>query len=107
MSIAAFNNFGVSRTYAEIESLSRDFAAYLQHELGVGKGDRVAVMVPNMLAFPVAMLGILRTGAIQVNVNPLYTARELEHQLNDADAETIVIYSGSTLTRRISSASKR
>ena len=94
----AFSNFGAKRTYAEVLELSRDFAAYLQNELGVKKGDRVALMSPNMMAFPVAMLGILRAGGVQVNVNPMYTARELEHQLNDADVETIVVFSGSTKT---------
>lgn len=94
----AFSNFGATKTYAEVLSLSRDFAAYLQDDLGVVKGDRVALMSPNMMAFPVAMLGILRAGAVQVNVNPMYTARELEHQLNDADVETIVVFSGSTAT---------
>ena len=94
----AFSNFGASKTYAEVESLSRDFGAYLQQSLGVKHGDRVALMLPNMLAFPIAMLGILRIGAVQVNVNPLYTARELEHQLIDADTDTIVVFAGSTPT---------
>ena len=94
----AFSSFGASKTYAETLSLSRDFAAYLQNELGIVKGDRVALMAPNMMAFPIAMLGILRAGAVQVNVNPMYTPRELEHQLNDADVETIVVFSGSTAT---------
>ena len=94
----AFSNFGATKTYAEVLSLSRDFAAYLQNELGIKKGDRVALMAPNMMAFPVAMFGILRAGGVQVNVNPMYTARELEHQLNDADTDTIVVFSGSTKT---------
>jgi len=94
----AFSNFGATLTYSEVLSLSRDFAAYLQNELGIAKGDRVALMAPNMMAFPVAMLGILRAGGVQVNVNPMYTPRELEHQLNDADVDTIVIFSGSTAT---------
>ena len=94
----AFSSFGGKRTYAEVMELSRCFAAYLQKELGVRKGDRIALMSPNMMAFPVAMFGILRAGAVQVNVNPQYTARELRHQLNDADAETIVVFSGSTDT---------
>ena len=92
----AFSNFGVQKSYAEIEKLSRDFAAFLQKKVAVKKGDRVAVIAPNMMAFPVAMFGILRTGATQVNVNPMYTARELEHQLNDSGVRTIVIYAGST-----------
>lgn len=94
----AFSSFGATKTYSEVLSLSRDFAAYLQNEIGIRKGDRVAVMAPNMMAFPVAMIGILRVGGVQVNVNPMYTARELEHQLNDADVETIVVFSGSSGT---------
>lgn len=94
----AYSNFGATKTYGECLDLSRDFAAYLQNTLGVKKGDRVALMAPNMMAFPIAMMGILRAGGVQVNVNPLYTARELEHQLNDADTDTIVVFSGSTGT---------
>jgi long-chain acyl-CoA synthetase len=94
----AFRCFGKTLTYADTDRLSRNFAAYLQQRLGVGKGDRVAVMLPNLPAFPLAMLGIIRAGAVQVNVNPLYTPRELEHQLADAGVETIVIFSGSTPT---------
>jgi acyl-CoA synthetase (AMP-forming)/AMP-acid ligase II len=84
----AFRCFGRTLTYADTDRLSRNFAAYLQNRLGVRKGDRVAVMLPNIPAFPLAMLGIVRAGAVQVNVNPLYTPRELEHQLNDAGVET-------------------
>ncbi len=69
---------------------STDFAAYLQNVAGVGKGDRVAVMLPNVLSFPVTFVGITKVGAIRVNVNPQYTARELEHQLNDAGVRVIV-----------------
>ncbi|MDM0052543.1 AMP-binding protein [Variovorax sp. J22R115] len=90
----AFRCAGQTLTYAQVDGLSRDFAAYLQARLGVRRGDRIAVMSPNLLAFPIAFLGIIRAGAVQVNVNPLYTARELEHQLNDAGAETIIVYSG-------------
>ncbi|MEZ5726735.1 MAG: AMP-binding protein [Burkholderiaceae bacterium] len=93
----AFHSFGQTLSYADVDRLARDFAAWLQHQ-GVKKGDRVAVMTPNLLAFPVAFLGIIRAGAAQVNVNPLYTARELEHQLNDARVDTIVIFNGSTPT---------
>ncbi len=89
---------GQTLTYAQLDRLSRDFAAYLQGKLGVKKGDRIAVMAPNLLAFPIAFLGIIRAGAVQVNVNPLYTPRELEHQLNDAGAATIVVYSGVSAT---------
>jgi long-chain acyl-CoA synthetase len=94
----AFRCFGETLTYADTDRLSRAFAAYLQRRLGVKKGDRVAVMLPNIPAFPLAMLGILRAGAAEVNVNPLYTPRELEHQLNDAGAEVIVIFSGVSAT---------
>jgi long-chain acyl-CoA synthetase len=94
----AFRCFGQTLTYADTDRLSRDFAAYLQGALGVKKGDRIAVMLPNIPAFPLAMLGIVRAGAVQVNVNPLYTPRELEHQLNDAGVRTIVIFSGVTAT---------
>ena len=94
----AFRCFGQTLTYADTDRLSRNFAAYLQHRLELSKGQRVAVMLPNIPAFPIAMIGILRAGAAQVNVNPLYTPRELEHQLNDAGVETIVIFAGSTPT---------
>ena len=90
----AFRCFGQTLTYADTDRLSRNFAAYLQGKLGVKKGDRIAVMLPNIPAFPLAMIGIVRAGGVQVNVNPLYTPRELEHQLNDASVETIVIFNG-------------
>ena len=93
----AFVSFGERLTYGDVDRLSRDFAAYLQAQ-GIKRGDRIAVMVPNILAFPVAMLGIIRAGAVQVNVNPLYTPRELAHQLRDSGAETIVIFNGATAT---------
>ena len=89
---------GQTLTYADVDRLSRDFAAYLQCKLGVQKGDRVAVMTPNVLAFPIAFLGIIRAGAVQANVNPMYTPRELEHQLNDAGVETLIVFSGVTAT---------
>ena len=92
----AFRAFGQTLTYADVDRLSSAFAAWLQTSLGVKKGDHIAVMSPNLLAFPVAFLGIARAGAVQVNVNPMYTPRELEHQLNDAGVQTIVIFSGST-----------
>jgi long-chain acyl-CoA synthetase len=94
----AFRCFGETLTYADTDRLSRDFAAWLQSKIGIKQGDRVAVMLPNIPAFPLAMLGIIRAGAIQVNVNPLYTARELEHQLNDAGARAIVVFAGVTPT---------
>jgi long-chain acyl-CoA synthetase len=92
--LPAFRCFGQTLTYAEVDRRSRDFAAYLQSKLGVKKGDRIAVMLPNIAAFPLAMLGIIRAGGVQVNVNPLYTPRELEYQLNDAGVETVVIFNG-------------
>src|SRR3974390_3774159 len=91
---AAIRCFGQTLTYADTDRLSRNFTAYLQASLGVKKGDRIAVMLPNIPAFALAMLGIVRTGAAEVNVNPLYTPRELEHQLNDAGVEIMVIFSG-------------
>src|SRR5215471_10128930 len=94
----AFRCFGATLTYVDTDRLSRAFAAYLQSKLGVKKGDRVAVMLPNIAAFPLALLGIMRAGGVQVNVNPLYTPRELEHQLNDAGVETIVIFNGVSAT---------
>jgi long-chain acyl-CoA synthetase len=94
----AFRCFGQALSFADVDRLSRQFAAYLQSKLGVKKGDRIAVMLPNIPAFPLAMLGIIRAGAVQVNVNPLYTPRELEHQLNDAGVETIVIFNGVSAT---------
>ena len=94
----AYRNFGAELSYRDVGRLSRDFAAFLQKELGVKKGDRVAMMAPNTLAFAIGMAGVIRAGAVQVNVNPLYSPRELEHQLKDADADTIIIFSGSTAT---------
>ncbi|MFO1325549.1 MAG: AMP-binding protein [Burkholderiales bacterium] len=87
----AFHNLGRTISYAELARLSRDFAAYLQRLPGLGKGERVAIMAPNLLQYPVALFGILRAGLVVVNVNPLYTARELEHQLKDSGAKAIVI----------------
>ncbi|MBY7995570.1 long-chain-fatty-acid--CoA ligase FadD [Vibrio fluvialis] len=89
----AFINMGSVMTFRKLEERSRAFAAYLQNELKLKTGDRVALMMPNLLQYPVALFGILRAGMIAVNVNPLYTPRELEHQLNDADARAIVIVS--------------
>ena len=87
----AFSNTGVSISYAELDQLSRNFAAYLQSTAGLERGDRVAVMLPNLLQYPVVVFGLLRAGMVAVNVNPLYTARELEHQLKDSGAKAIVI----------------
>ncbi len=89
----AFVNMGEVMTFRKLEERSRAFAAYLQQGLGLQKGDRVALMMPNLLQYPVALFGILRAGMVVVNVNPLYTPRELEHQLNDSGASAIVIVS--------------
>ena len=94
----AFRAFGQTLSYADINRQSTALAAYLQHVVGVKKGDRVAVMLPNLMAFPIAFIAITMLGAIQVNVNPLYTPRELVHQLNDSGTKAIVVYNGSTPT---------
>ncbi len=86
----AYSNFGVTITYRELDERSRALAAYLQG-LGLDPGDRVAIMMPNLLANPVAIFGVLLAGLTVVNTNPLYTARELEHQLTDSGARAIVI----------------
>lgn len=93
----AFSNMGKTFTYKEIDHLSKKFASFLQNNLGLQKGSRVALMMPNILQYPVALFGVLRSGMIAVNVNPLYTERELEHQLNDAGAETIIIFANSAI----------
>ena len=87
----AYNNFGCGMSYAELDRHSRNFAAFLQSLPGMHKGERVAIMSPNLMQYPVALIGILRAGMIVVNVNPLYTPRELEHQLKDSGAKAIVI----------------
>ena len=86
----AYVGFGRAMTYAELDERSRAFAAFLQAE-GIARGDRVAIMMPNLLQYPVALAAVLRLGAIVVNVNPLYTPRELEFQLKDSGAKAIVI----------------
>ena len=87
----AFHNLGCTMSYAELEQKSRAFAAFLQGLPGMVKGERVAIMSPNLLQYPVVLFGILRAGMIVVNVNPLYTPRELEHQLKDSGTRAIVI----------------
>ncbi len=86
----AYSFLGKEQTYAQTDSLSQAFAVYLQG-LGLARGDRVAVMMPNVLQYPIAVVAIMRAGFTLVNVNPLYTARELEHQLKDSGAKAIVI----------------
>jgi len=87
----AFTSMGRTITYNDYERLSREFAAYLQNVAGLKKGDRIAVMMPNVLQYPIALYAALRAGLTVVNTNPLYTARELEHQLADSGARAIVI----------------
>lgn len=87
----AFTSMGTTLSYKQIDEMSEQFAAYLLHELKLEKGDPVAIMSPNLLQYPICLYGILRAGMTVVNVNPLYTARELEHQLNDSGAKAIVI----------------
>ncbi len=94
--LPAYSNLGTTLSYQAIEEKSRALAAFLQQELGLAKGERVAVMMPNLLQYPVSLFGILRAGLIVVNVNPFYTARELKHQLTDAGAAAIIILENQT-----------
>ena len=87
----AFQNMGKTLTYAEVGKLATDFASYLQNVLKLPRGERVAIMMPNVLQYPIALFGILQAGLVAVNTNPLYTPRELEHQLKDSGATTIVV----------------
>ena len=87
----AYTNMGTTLTYGDLDTLSMQFACYLQQELGLTRGERVAIMLPNILQYPVALCGIFRAGLVVVNVNPLYTARELRHQLSDSGAKCILI----------------
>ncbi|MBP9706568.1 MAG: AMP-binding protein [Oligoflexales bacterium] len=87
----AFHCMGTNMTYADLDEKSKNFASYLQNELGLKKGDIVALMMPNILQFPICFFGALRAGVTLANVNPLYTARELQHQLKDSGAKAIVI----------------
>jgi len=89
--LPAFSNMGTSINYATLDRLTRQFGAFLQKDLGLKKGDRVAIMMPNLLQYPVALFGTLRAGMTVVNVNPLYTPRELRHQLRDSGASVIVV----------------
>jgi long-chain acyl-CoA synthetase len=90
-STTAFTNMGASLSYAQLDVLSGAFAAWLQKKSGLVPGDRVALMMPNTLQYPIALFGVLRAGMVVVNTNPLYTPRELEHQLKDSGAKVIVI----------------
>ena len=90
-SLPAYSNMSKTMTYQQIDIATKAVASYLQNTLGLGRGDKVAVMMPNLLQTPISILGVLRAGCTVVNVNPLYTARELEHQLNDSEAKAIFI----------------
>ncbi|MBU2490712.1 MAG: long-chain-fatty-acid--CoA ligase [Proteobacteria bacterium] len=94
----AFHNMGKNISFSELDNLTKKFASYLQNDLKLEKGDRVALMMPNILQYPVALFGLLRAGMVAVNVNPLYTARELEHQLKDSGSKAIVIFANSAAT---------
>ena len=87
----AIANMGVELSYGELDRLSRDFGAFLRSELALEPGDRLAIMLPNVLQYPVVLFGALRAGLTVVNVNPLYTASELDHQLADSGAKAIVV----------------
>ena len=87
----AFTNMGTTLSYADLDRLSLQFACFLQKKLKLTRGERVAIMMPNVLQYPVALCGIFRAGLVAVNVNPLYTARELKHQLKDSGAKCIII----------------
>ena len=87
----AFRNFGTTISYGDLDRMSSQFAAYLAMDLKLKKGDRIALMMPNLLQYPIAIMGALRAGLIVVNTNPLYTARELRHQLKDSGAKAIVV----------------
>ncbi|BDU21320.1 AMP-binding protein [Dyella sp. GSA-30] len=87
----AFASFGKKLSYGQIDAMSKQFAGYLTGELKLVKGDRIAIMMPNVLQYPIALFGALRAGLIVVNTNPMYTARELKHQLEDSGAKAIVV----------------
>lgn len=89
--LPAYTNFGKTISYREVDSYTAQLASYLKFELGLEKGDRVAVMMPNLLQNPIAIFGILRAGLVVVNTNPLYTTRELKHQMNDSGTRAIII----------------
>lgn len=89
--LPCFENMGKTLSYAEVDTLSQHFASFLSKSLGLGKGDRIAIQMPNLLQYPIVMFGALRAGLTIVNTNPLYTAPEMEHQFNDSGAKAVVI----------------
>ena len=94
----AFTNMGKTLSYDDIDALSANFASYLSNDLKLKKGDRIAIMLPNLLQYPIAIFGALRAGLTVVNTNPMYTARELKHQLTDAGATAITVLDNFALT---------
>lgn len=89
--LVAYENMGKSITFDELDQMTQSFASYLQNDLGLQKGDRVAIQMPNLLQLPIALFGCLRAGMTVVNTNPLYTAREMEHQFKDTEAKAVII----------------
>jgi len=89
--LPCLTNMGVTLTYGEVDRHAHDFAAYLQSALKLAPGDRLAIVMPNLLQYPVALFGAFRAGLVVVNCNPLYTPRELEHQLADSGAKAVVV----------------
>ncbi|NDE14891.1 long-chain-fatty-acid--CoA ligase [bacterium] len=97
-SLPAFTNMGATISYGDLREQGLKFADYLQNELKLQRGDRVAIMMPNILQYPVALVGVLYAGCVAVNCNPLYTPRELEHQLRDSGAKAIVVFENAMAT---------
>ena len=89
----AFTAIGQTKTFAEMDEMSYKFACYLQHELGLQAGDRIAIQLPNLIQSPVAFFGAMRAGLVVVSTNPLYTPPEMQHQFNDSGAKALVILS--------------
>ena len=87
----AYRNFGAEISFGELDTLSQNFAAYFQNELGLKPGDRIVIQMPNLIQYPIVLFGALRAGLVVVNTNPLYTAREMRHQFKDSGAKAIVI----------------
>ena len=87
----SFTNFGVKISFKQLKSYSENLSSYFLNELKLNKGDRVAIMMPNVLQYPITTFGILKSGLVVDNINPLFTPRELKAQLNDSGSETIVI----------------
>jgi len=87
----AFSCMGQTLSFADMERLTANFASYLQNHTDLNVGDRIAIQLPNVLQFPIAAMGAMRAGMVVVNTNPLYTAREMEHQFNDSGAKALVI----------------